>query len=97
MRFVKLAGVAKFGAVCQKTATTIQSARMTGQLPRLPALKLSLKRCHSDSSSRVSTSLAAATAIYTLPAYVWAMPETFVGSPAVIACTISCCVHLTRS
>src|SRR5207253_4986261 len=60
MMFVKLPGVKKFWAVWLKTRTMIASAKMTGQLPRLPERMLSTICVGRAPSSVVSGSGAAA-------------------------------------
>src|SRR5207249_7967450 len=60
MMFVKLPGVKKFWAVWLRTRTMIASAKMTGQLPRLPERMLSTICVGRAPSSVVSGSGAAA-------------------------------------
>ena len=102
MTFTKFDAVKKFVAVKLKNPTIRISPMTTGSTPRFPDLRFPTARCQTLSllfgirraeirDSDVDRAHA------TTPASASAMPATFVGIPAVIACTTSCCVVLARS
>ncbi len=76
----------------------ITSAMNTGQLPRFPERMFSSARTGSDDRPTGSASAAGVWAVTrSLRARCRECPETFVGSPAVIACTTSSWVVVARS
>ena len=106
MMLLKLSAVKKFVALKLKK-TTMNARPMTiGRIPRFPVLRLSYARRQSpacastlvpfretdprcrDVDFRAHDASSGAVA---------GMPATLVGIPAVIACTISCCVVFSRS
>ena len=98
IRFEKLTGVKKFCAVKPNAMTTMRSAPMTGALPRLPVRTFVQNRCGVALLLDLGGDGRSVRAhAFDLPSAVPGIPETFVGMPAVIACTISSCVVFSRS
>ena len=106
MTLMKLGAVKKFVAVKLKKAMIATSPAMTGRTPRLPDLTLSRIRCPSPGCSSGASPAGRLDArshdigfgAHDAPSTaVSAMPETFVGTPAVIAWTTSCWVVVSRS
>ena len=98
MMLLKLPGLRKLSALNEKKMTMTTSPISTGQLPRFPARMLSRirpKKLSGTSGSGCGGRRVGAHA--GPPAAVEGMPDTFVGTPAVIAWTTSCCVVLSRS
>ena len=98
MMLLKLPGLRKLSALNEKKMTMTTSPTSTGQLPRFPARKLSSdpseERLGQDRLRRERRSVVAHTGG---SGSVEGMPDTFVGTPAVIACTTSCWVVAVRS
>ena len=99
MTFTKFDAVKKFVAVKLKNPTMRISPMTTGRTPRFPDLRFPIARCQmpscsSESGGPRSEAATSSRAHATTPASASATPATFVGIPAVIACTTSCCVRL---
>ena len=101
MMFTKFDAVKKFVAVKLKNPTMRISPITTGRTPRFPDLRFPIARCQTPSCSSESGGPRSGgdvdRAHATTPASTSATPATFVGTPAVMACTSSCCVVLARS
>ncbi len=100
--FTKFDAVKKFVAVKLKNPTMSDLADDDGQDAEIPRLEVS-DRSPPDALLLVGIRRAELgggdvdRAHATTPASTSATPATFVGIPAVIACTTSCCVVLARS
>ena len=80
----------------KKTTMTVRPIS-TGQLPRLPPRMLSRTRPKKPSGTSSGRGRDRVRAHTGGSGAVCGIPETFVGTPAVIACTTSCCVVCLRS
>ena len=94
MMLLKLPGLRKLSALKEKKIAMTTSPMSTGQLPRFPARMLSRIRPKKLSGDGLLPAAAAPVlrAHCSGSGAVDGMPETFVGTPAVIAWTTSCCV-----
>ena len=97
IRFEKLTGVKKFCAVKPNATTTMMSAtehrraaEVAGAEVRQEALGVAVLLGLGDDGGGVAAHACG-------PPPVDGIPETFVATPAVIACTISSCVVCSRS
>ena len=98
MMLLKLPGLRKLSALKEKKTTMTISPTSTGQLPRLPPRMLSRTRPKKPSGTSGSGAARGRVRAHTGGSgSVCGIPETFVGTPAVIACTTSCCVVCSRS
>ena len=104
MMLPKLTAVKKFVALIPKKTTMKIWPTTIGTIPRLPERRLADRAALQDRPSAPSPADGAACSRSTAPAaltpsapLVAGMPETFVGTPAVIAATTSCCVVVARS
>ena len=97
MMLLKLPGLRKFSALKEKKITITASPISTGQLPRVPPRMLSSVRAEEALGQRRLRLDGGRVGAHAGSGLVDAIPATFVGTPAVIAWTTSCCVVFSRS